>query len=94
MRKQDKIFLWSIYFDSNSTRQEGRRVPKKLAVASPKLEELQRAAKRLGLKPETVFSAAHPSSPWQRSGLLIISKKESKGETLRKIAKELLNLRR
>jgi signal recognition particle subunit SRP19 len=94
MRKQNKILLWSIYFDANKTRREGRRVPKKYAVASPKVEELLRATKRLGLQPETVFDAAHPSSPWQRSGLLFIPKGESKGKTLKKIAKELLNLRR
>jgi len=69
-------------------------VPKKLAVASPKLEELQRAAKSLGLQPEAVFDASHPSSPWRRSGLLVIPKRESKGKTLKKIAKELLTLRR
>lgn len=94
MRKQNKIFLWSIYFDANKTRTEGRRVPKKLAVSTPKVEELQIAAKRLGLQPEIVSDAAHPSSPWRRTGLLIIPKKESKGKTLNKIAKELLNLRR
>jgi signal recognition particle subunit SEC65 len=94
MRKQNRIFLWSIYFDANRTRQKGRRVPKKLAVAAPKLEELHRAAKRLGLQPEAIFDAAHPSSPWRRSGLLVIPKKESKGVTLKKVAKELLNLRR
>jgi signal recognition particle subunit SRP19 len=94
MRKQNKIFLWSIYFDANRSRQDGRRVPKKLAVASPKLEELHRAAKRLGLQSEPVFDAVYPSSPWQRSGLLVIPKKEPKGETLKKIAKELVNLRK
>lgn len=93
MRKQNKIVVWSIYFDINRTREQGRRVPKKLAVASPKVEELQRAAKRLGLQPETVFDAAHPSSPWRRSGLLFIPKKEPKVETLNKVARELLNLR-
>ena len=94
MRKQNKIFLWSIYFDANKTRREGRRVPKKLAVASPKVEELQRAAKKIGLQPETVSDAAHPSSPWRRTGLLIVPKRESKGKTLKRISEELSNLRR
>jgi len=94
MRKQNKIFLWSVYFDANKTRTDGRRVPKKLAVSAPKLEEIQIAAKRLGLQPEVVSDAAHPSSPWRRTGLLVIPKKESKGKTLKKIAKELSNLRR
>ena len=94
MRRQNKIFLWPTYFDTNKTRQEGRRVPKKLAISAPKLEELQIAAKRLGLQPTVISDAAHPSSPWQRSGLLVIPKKEPKGETLKKIAKELSKLRR
>ena len=93
MRKQNKIVLWPAYFDSNKTRMEGRRVPKKLAVPSPKLEEIQRAVKRMGLRPEMVPDAVHPSSPCQKTGLLIIPKKCSKVETLRKIAKELLDIR-
>jgi signal recognition particle subunit SRP19 len=94
MRNKNKVVLWSIYFDSNKTRREGRRVPKKLAVPSPKIEELQRAAKRLNLQPETVFDAAHPSSPWQKSGLLVVPKNESKEQILDKVAKELSKLRK
>ena len=94
MRKQNKIILWSVYFDATKTRTDGRRVPKKLAVSTPKIEELQRAAKRLGLQPEIVSDAAHPSSPWRKTGLLRIPKTESKSKTLEKIAKELSDLRR
>jgi signal recognition particle subunit SRP19 len=94
MRKQNKIFLWSVYFDANKSRADGRRVPKKLALSAPKLEELQVAAKRLGLQPEVVSDAAHPSSPWRRTGLLVVPKKEAKTKTLKRIAEELSNLRR
>jgi len=94
MRKQNKIILWSIYFDANKTRTDGRRVPKNLAVSAPKIEELQRAAKRLGLQPEVVSGAAHPSSPWLKTGLLVVPKTESKDKTVKKIAKELSDLRR
>jgi signal recognition particle subunit SRP19 len=94
MRKQNKIFLWPVYFDSNMSRNDGRRVPKKLAVSAPKLEELQRAAKRLGLQPEIVSDATHPNSPWRTSGLLVVPKTEPKDKTLKKIAKELSELRR
>ncbi|HDQ05857.1 MAG TPA: signal recognition particle protein Srp19 [Candidatus Bathyarchaeota archaeon] len=94
MRKQNKNFLWPVYFDANKTRADGRRVPKKLAVSAPKLEELQIASKKLSLQPEVVSDAAHPSSPWQRTGLVVVPKKESKGKTLKKIAEELSRLRR
>jgi len=93
MRKQNKIVLWPVYFDSNRTRREGRRLPKKLAIPLPKLEEIQKAVVRMGLQPEIVADAVHPSSPWQKTGLLIIPKKYTKVETLRKIAKELLDIR-
>ena len=94
MRKQNRIFLWPVYFDSGKSRSNGRKVPKKLSVSSPKLEELQRAAKRLSLQPKIVSSAAYPSSHWQKTGLLILPKKESKNIVLKNIGKELINLRR
>ena len=93
MRKQNNIFLWAVYFDSTKTRSEGRKVSKKLSVPSPKLEELQMAAKKLGFQSKTVFDAAHPSTAYRKSGLLILTKTESKGKTLKKIAKELTSLR-
>lgn len=93
MRKQNKIVLWSVYFDSTKTRNEGRKVSKKLSVPSPKLEELDIAAKKLGFQPTTVFDAAHPSTSYKKSGLLILSKTESKGRIIKKIARELSNLR-
>jgi signal recognition particle subunit SRP19 len=94
MRNKNKIILWSIYFDTNKTRADGRRVPKKLAVSAPKLEEIQRAAKRLGLQPEIVPDAAHPSSPWIKTGQLILPKTEPKDKTVKKIAEELSKLRK
>ncbi|MCW4001798.1 MAG: signal recognition particle protein Srp19 [Candidatus Bathyarchaeota archaeon] len=93
MRKQNKIVLWPVYFDSKKTRMEGRRVPRNLSVQSPKLEEIQRAAKRMGLQHEIAHEAIHPSSPWKKTGLLIVPKKDSKVKMLRKIAKELRNVR-
>jgi len=93
MRKQNKIVLWPVYFDSTKTRMEGRKVSKSLATPAPKLEEIQKAAERAGLQPEIVADAAHPSVPWQKTGLLAIPKKGSKTKILREVAKELLNIR-
>ena len=93
MRKQDKIILWSVYFDSTKTRLEGRRVPKSLGIPSPRLEEVQKAVERLGLQPEVVSDAQYPSAPWQKTGLIAIPKKGSKAQTIRRVAKELLDIR-
>lgn len=94
MRKQNKIILWSIYFDANKSRSDGRRVPKNLAVSTPKIEELQIAAKRLGLHPEIVPDANYPNFPWVRNGQIIVPKTESKVQTVKKIARILSDLRR
>ena len=44
MRKQDKMIIWPAYFDSTKTRRDGRRIPKSLAVPSPKILEIKDAA--------------------------------------------------
>jgi len=93
MRKQDKIVLWPLYFDSTKTRLEGRRVPKNMATSAPRLDEVQRAVERTGFRPETVPNAAHPSTWWQKTGFVIVPKKNTKAQTIRKVAKELQKLR-
>jgi signal recognition particle subunit SRP19 len=94
MRNQNKVFLWSVYFDSSKSRNKGRRVHKKLAVSDPKLEELSTAAKRLGIQAKIVLDAKHPNLPWRSCGLLVVPKTEKKGKLLKDIARELTSLRR
>lgn len=93
MRKKDKIILWPVYFDSTKTRSEGRRVPKKLAIPAPKLEEIKRAAELLGFKPKIVSGAVYPSISWLKIGLVTLPKKDSKTQITRKIAKKILERR-
>jgi len=93
MQKQDRIVLWPLYLDSTKTRSEGRRVSKKLAVPAPKLEEIQKVAISLGFRPEIVSNAAHPSFPWQKTGLIVTSKKGSKTQIIQKIAEKVLESR-
>jgi len=93
MRKQNKVVLWPAYFDSTKTRLQGRRIPKGLAVASPRLDELQKAAERCGLKPEAVSDVRHPEAPWQKTGLIHVPKSASKTQIIRRVAKELSNIR-
>jgi len=93
MRRQNNFILWLVYFDSTKTRTEGRRVPKGLAIPSPKLEEIRKAVERIGLKPEVVADTQHPSSPWKKTGLITVPKKDSKNKIVRKVAEELLNIR-
>jgi len=93
MRKQDKIVVWPAYFDSTRTRGKGRKLPKNLCIPSPKIGELKKAADRLKLGNEIILDAAYPKTPWVKSGLLLIAKKEPKNAMLKKIATELINVR-
>jgi signal recognition particle subunit SRP19 len=90
MRKQDKIIIWPAYFDQTKTRKNGRRVPKNLAVQSPKILEIQEAAQKLGLEFEVVADKGYPKVPWAKTGMLLVEKKGSKEQIISRIAKQLL----
>jgi signal recognition particle subunit SRP19 len=93
MRKQDKIIIWPVYFDSTKTRGNGRRIPKSLAVPSPKILEVKEAVEKLGLSYEVVLDASYPKTPWLKTGMLLVMKKEPKEKVIRKIGKHLLKIR-
>jgi signal recognition particle subunit SRP19 len=93
MRKQDKAIIWPAYFDQTKTRKKGRRVPKNMAVQSPKILELQEAAQKQGLRNEIVATAGYPKTPWAKTGMLLVEKKGSKEQVISRIAKQLLKSR-
>ncbi|MGB9756740.1 MAG: signal recognition particle subunit SRP19/SEC65 family protein [Candidatus Bathyarchaeales archaeon] len=93
MRKTEKIIVWPAYFDSTKTRKEGRRVPKSLAVPSPKILELKEAAEKIGLEYEIVSDSSYPKTPWQKTGMLLVKKKEAKAQIIKKIARQLAKIR-
>jgi signal recognition particle subunit SRP19 len=93
MRQQDKVIIWPIYFDSTKTRAEGRRVPKNLAISSPRINELKDAAEKLRLKNDIAADRAHPNNPWAKTGMLLVKKKGSKEAIISSIAKQLAKTR-
>jgi signal recognition particle subunit SRP19 len=93
MRKLDKAIIWPIYFDASKTRKKGRRVPKNLAVQSPKIAEVKEAADKLGLKNEVNLEAHFPKTHWAKTGMLLVEKKEAKQKIIQKIAKQLVKIK-
>lgn len=93
MRKKGKNILWPEYLDSSRSRSKGRRLPKRLSVSSPRIEEIQRAIRSLDLESEIVQDASYPKTHWQKNGHIILLKGESKTKVIRKIAMSLLNER-
>ena len=93
MKKKDEIIIWSVYFDSTKTRSEGRRIPKKLTTDRPKLDEIQRVVERMGFSHGIAVDAGFPRTPWQKIGRISVSKKGSKNQILKRIGRELLDIR-
>jgi len=93
MKKLDKAIIWPIYFDTNKSRAEGRRVPKNIAVQSPKILEIKEAADKLGLQNEAKLEAHFPKTPWSKSGMLLVEKKEPKEKIIQKLAKQLVRIK-
>jgi signal recognition particle subunit SRP19 len=93
LRKQDKVIIWPAYFDVARSREDGRRVPKILAVAFPKIAEMKEAAEKLSLACELFPDAGYPKVPYSKTGMLLVEKKGSKNQTITMIAKQLSNIR-
>jgi signal recognition particle subunit SRP19 len=93
VRKLDKAIIWPIYFDAAKTRKEGRRVPKNQAVQAPKILEIQQAVTKLGLKHEVNLEVHFPKTPWAKTGMLLVEKKEPKEAIIKKIAKQLVKIK-
>ena len=94
MRKQNKIVIWPVYFDSTKARGQGRKIPKKYAVPNPKLDEVCKALDKLKLKYEVVADAAYPKMPWRKTGMIYIEKRnESKLKILKLIGQKLVEMR-
>jgi signal recognition particle subunit SRP19 len=95
VKKPGKIVVWPANIDSKKTRREGRKIPKKLAVESPKLEEIIEAARKLGLNPAAVPHAALPKEWWNKTGYVIVERKgEGKIQVLKNIAIGINNARK
>ncbi len=93
MRKQNKIILWPMYFDSTKTRKQGRKTPKNTAIPAPTQDELTKATQKIRLQSQTITDARHPKTPWQKTGFIISDKSMSKTQTIRRISKELTKAR-
>lgn len=84
-----EVVIWPAYIDAEKSKTEGRKIPKKLAVPSPKLAEIEKAAKTLGLNPGIEKEKAYPKTWWEKSGLIRVEKKKAKNAILKEIAKEI-----
>ncbi len=89
MRGKGKLRIWPAYFDAKYTRSQGRRVPRDKAIREPAIEDIEKAAAKLGLKPVLQPGLAYSKYPWRKTGVILVDKKGSKTEVLEMIAEAL-----
>ena len=89
LRGKGKLRIWPAYFDVRYSRSEGRRVPRDKAVRDPSIEDVEKAAVKLGLKPILQPGLAYSKYPWRKTGVILVDKRGSKGEVLYMIAEAL-----
>lgn len=89
MRGKRKLRIWPAYFDIRYSRSKGRRIPREKAIRDPKIDDIEKAASKLGLKPVLQAGKAYSKHPWKQTGVLLVDKKGSKTEIINMIAEEL-----
>lgn len=89
LRGKGKLRIWPVYFDIRYSRSGGRRVSRNQAIRDPKIEDIEKAALKLGLNPILQAGAAYSQYPWRKTGVILVDKKGSKTEIIKKIAVEL-----
>ena len=92
-KEKRAIVLYPAYFDAERSRDDGRRVARKVAVRAPTVEEIERAAGALGLKPKVESDRAHPSTPWKRDGRVLVRADYFKTSVVRKVAEKIKEAR-
>ena len=81
--------LYPCYFNAAFTRTEGRRVSKKHALKSPKIQDIERAARNLGISDVVIESNSHPAHWSRREGRIRLNWEGSKESLIQTIALKL-----
>ena len=90
MAKKDRpLVLWPLYFDARRSREDGRRVPRRLAIDAPTVDEIAAAVKGLGLTPTVEKEAMHPSAQGRKDGRVLLKANYVKGSVVAKVAEKI-----
>jgi len=94
-RERKTWIIFPEYFDKKFSRSEGRRVPEKLAVNSPNIDEIGDILDSWDIPNRIEKHQHHPSTWYESNGRVIIPKqKGNKQELLKKIAEDLKKRRK
>jgi len=91
--KEDAYRIWPAYIDALKTRNQGRKISRKIAVENPTVREIYLVAQAFKYEPIVNSSAHYSRAWWEDPGYVKISKKDAKSKALQKIALGIKKLR-
>jgi signal recognition particle subunit SRP19 len=79
--------LYPCYFNAGLARNEGRRVPRSIAVKNPTLADLEKAAKKCRVEYRVEEKKPHPTYWARREGRIVVTWTLPKERLLKDIAR-------
>ena len=84
------LIFWPQYFEAKRSRSNGRRIPRKFAIEKINLDEIAKAARKLGYNAEIERTYKYSRTWWDDPGrVLIDTKGKKKVKVLLEVAKEI-----
>jgi len=93
MKIKNNHVLWTVYFNSIFTRNEGRRLSNRECVPDPKLNEIEEACSMSGLNVIQTKQAFYPRMPLKNTGYVLIEKTGEKNKVMKIIGKNVRKIR-
>ena len=87
------ITIWPQYLDKNLSLKEGRKISKEDCVKDPKLSEIEKALKRLGLKYNVQKERSYPGKWYEKSGRVLVEWDKTKLELIREVSLKIKEIR-
>lgn len=95
VKERKTWIIYPEYFDARLSRSDCRRVPKNIAVNSPKAEEISKILNKRDIPNRVEQHKHHPSTWFKKRGRVMINKrKKPKQQFLKGLGKELKKLRK
>ncbi len=93
MKDRGKLVIWPAYLDKTKSRSKGRIISRRTSVETPTLNEIDMAAKKLGLNPEVEEDKSYPRSWWEPRGRVLIDDNAPKTHIARRICATIKEMR-
>jgi signal recognition particle subunit SRP19 len=93
MKLRDKKVIWPSNLSKDVSRREGRKIPKGIAVKSVTIDEINTAAKSLGLRVELFPKKSLPHNPGSNEGYITVNYDGPKQEILILLAEKIIKSR-